>query len=99
MSRVYDIRESNLVFDLGTEPLIPDGRYQLAYVRHSYAPMFRGRWKLIIEFRVIDEGPYFETVLKRFYNVRKLERQYRPPRNGDLTREMAQLFGRWIGFQ
>ena len=94
MNRVVDLHEPNLVFDLSTEPLIPDDRYQMVYVKHSYGRMFKGHWKLVMNFRIVEEGRHFETVLKRFYNVRKLERQYRAPKSGDLTREMADLFGR-----
>ena len=83
-----------LVLTSQYEPLVPEGLYTFAYVRHFYVRAFAKTDKLFMEFRIITQGKYFETILKRFYNVKKSYKSYRAPPNGDLSRELASLFGR-----
>ena len=66
--------------------------YRFAYVRHSYVMVFE-ILEVFIEFRIIDEGKYFGVLVKRYYNVKKVNKKYRPPPTGSLTRDMRKLFG------
>lgn len=75
-------------------PLLPEGEYTLAYVRHEYTAMFKGRTKLVVVFRVVDMGEHFGTLLRRYYNVRKVGKRYHVGASTDLAREMAALFGK-----
>ena len=94
MSRVVDLREPRLVFDLDFQPWIPEGRYQFAYVGHTYARMFKGRDKVAVAMRVINEGESFDTVVNRYYNVQRQGRNYRAKGSMDLNREFIDLFGK-----
>ena len=87
-------RTPDLVLEANDDPLIPPGDYELAYVGHAYLKMFRGRHKLVMSFRVITQGPHFDTILRRYYNVEKQGRSYRAPRSGALNREFTSLFGK-----
>ena len=53
-------------------PLIEPGRYKLAYIRHETVMLYGKAAKLVVWFRVVTFGPYFETVLPRWYNVKCL---------------------------
>ena len=85
--------EPALVFDLEVEPLLPDGHYELVYVKHQYVRAFGGNVKLFMSFRITSLGDHHGKQLKRFYNVRESNKRYVAPRTGLLTREMRQLFG------
>ena len=94
MSKIASIGEPRIVFDLDGPPLIPAAKYELAYRRHVYTSMFKGRNKLEIVFAIVAQGPYFETEVSRYYNIRKIGRNYRPPKSGDLQREMIAVLGK-----
>lgn len=53
-------------------PLIEPGKYKLAYLRHETVMRYGRAGKLVIWFKVVSLGPYFETVLPRWYNVKCL---------------------------
>lgn len=63
----------------GLRPLIPPGTYRLAYIGH-YTMVFCRAPKVVLRFRVIENGPSFGVVLERFYNVKKLKGK--PGKNG-----------------
>ena len=51
-------------------PLVKPGVYDLAFLHHETARLFGGRaLKLVLWFRIITLGEYFEVVLPRYYNV------------------------------
>lgn len=54
-------------------PLVKPGVYDLAFVDFKTAIMFKGKApKLIMNFRIITFGDYFETELSRYYNVKRI---------------------------
>ena len=55
----------------GIRPHIPPGIYQLAYLGH-YTMFFIKAPKVVLRFRVIDQGSCFGIELERFYNVKRL---------------------------
>lgn len=55
----------------GLRPHIPPGIYQLAFISHHTMIFCRGP-KVVLRFRVIEQGPHFGVELERFYNVRQL---------------------------
>ena len=62
-------------------PLIRQGVYELAFVEYRTANMFRGKApKLIMDFRIISMGEYFECIVPRYYNVQRIIGK--PERNG-----------------
>ncbi len=62
-------------------PLIKPGVYELAFVEYRTAIMFCGKaLKLIMDFRIISMGEYFELVVPRYYNVKRVIGK--PQRNG-----------------
>lgn len=61
----------SLEIDWGTSVLIPEGEYHAVYVSHtttygSFGP------KVKITFRIVSQGPYFETLIDAWYNVKGL---------------------------
>ena len=79
-------------------PWVPDAKYELAYVDYETRLMFHGQPKLVVRFRILSMGKHFDTVLERWYRVKKLTGK--PRRSGgfvvgassDLFREHARLF-------
>ncbi len=62
-------------------PLVKQGVYQLAFVEYRTANMFRGKApKLIMTFRIVSMGEYFEHLVLRYYNVQRVIGK--PQRNG-----------------
>ncbi len=62
-------------------PLIKQGVYELAFVEYRTANMFRGKApKLIMDFRIVSMGRFFERIVPRYYNVQKVIGK--PQRNG-----------------
>ncbi|MBL6749287.1 MAG: hypothetical protein ISP90_02145 [Nevskia sp.] len=70
--------------------LIPPGRYELRFLNHETAVMFMAP-KLVMWFSVVNFGEYFEKIVPRFYNVRRLIGK--PGRGG---RFMAKAGGEFI---
>ena len=93
MSNIKHLNPPDPLFSSDYEPSVPDGIYRFAYVRHSYVMAFSKSWKLFVQFRIIDEGKYFGVLVKRYYNVKKVNKKYRPPPTGNLNRDMRKLFG------
>ena len=80
-------------------PLVKPGVYQLAFVRYQTAIMFRGMApKLILLFRIITMGDFFELIVPRYYNVQKvigkprLNGQFKCGKKGAFLREYLTLF-------
>jgi len=69
--RMGEYQDSACAVVEGIRPLVPDGAYQLAYIDHR-TMLFRKAAKVVIRFRVVDQGPYFGMVLERFYNADRL---------------------------
>lgn len=63
--KVIDLRTS----DYG--PLIPEGTYEVAFSHHETALMFGKSPKLTLWFRVVTLGPHFETLIPRYYTVKR----------------------------
>lgn len=62
----------DLSIDWGHQTLIPPGIYQAVYVNHETT---HGNWgpKVKIIFRITDLGPYYETLVEAWYNVKALK--------------------------
>lgn len=77
--------------------LIAPGLYELAFVGHHTATMFGGRvGKLVLSFRVMDQGPHFGTMLARYFNceVTGKSRQgggFSTSWSSDLVRELGRV--------
>ena len=63
-----DYRSKNLV-----GPLIPEGKYRARCLRHELIMMW-DEPKLVLDFQITDFGEYFETVIPRYYSVKKIGR-------------------------
>ena len=57
------------IFTSAYEPKVPDGIYNLVYVRHKYVRAFGKSHKLFVDYRIVSEGSFFGSVMKRYYNV------------------------------
>lgn len=79
-------------------PLIEPGKYKLAYLRHETVMLYGRAPKLVVWFRVVSLGPYFETVLPRWYNVKCLvgkrgkNGRFKIGRKSDFLREYLNCF-------
>jgi hypothetical protein len=61
-----------LSIEWGHQTLIPPGNYQAVYVSHETT---RGNWgpKVKIIFRITSLGPYYESLVEAWYNVKDLK--------------------------
>lgn len=81
-----------------TPPQIPEGTYTVVFNNYKTALMFGKAKKLIIEFTIIDFGPYHGLRLERYYNVTALKGKpqksgkFRASKKGDFLREFISLF-------
>jgi len=85
-------------------PLIKPGMYELAFVRYKTAIMFCGKAsKLIMDFRIVSMGKYFETIVPRYYNVQRVigkpqrNGRFKCGKKGDFLREYLTLFPNQVG--
>jgi hypothetical protein len=70
---------------------VPDGKYEVVYLKHSKAPFRGGSLKLYIWFQICTEGPYHGLSIYRAYNY------YQPLKAGsDLFKDLERLAGRRI---
>jgi hypothetical protein len=85
-------------------PKIKPGVYDLVFVEYETARMFKGNApKLVMWFRIVTLGEYFEVLLPRYYNVQNVAK--RRTKNGsfkagpksDFMREYCTLFPGRIG--
>ena len=72
--------------------LVKEGIYDFRFLGHKYVSMFQGSVKLIMDFKIISYGEFFEIKLQRYYNVQKAGRSYHFKKNMDFTREMRNCF-------
>ncbi len=78
-----------------SEPLIPEGKYKVAYLEH-WTVSGPGTGKLVIQFS-ITQGPYQGTILKAYYRVLlkgsagKFGR-FAAKRQGEYFEQMCELF-------
>lgn len=100
-TRLYSVAESSQVAsECELAPQIPDGEYCFKLRRHITGIMF-GSPRLVLEFSIIDMGEYHGTVLKKYYNVRKLigkagkKGRFLAKPTGDLLIELCTLFPQW----
>ena len=102
MSNVIDypkrVREAPAVDGYGDEFDIPRGNYSACIVDASTKLFYFGRSpKVVLTFRILDQGPYFEKLVRGFYAVKKIKGK--PRRNGTfeagprsrLLRDIAKL--------
>ena len=92
---VSNQRDSAISISEGRPPIVAPGRYDLALVRWEQVAMFGRRApKLVLHFRIVTFGKYFELVVPRFYNVRKTRNgSFTASWSSDLVREYGRLFG------
>ena len=81
-SNVTSIAPSEVFAELAGDrpPLIEPGQYDLKYSHHQTHIMFGRSPKLVLWFKVLTMGQYFDTLLPRYYNVVRLTGK--PARNG-----------------
>lgn len=65
----HDAAADYFDIDWGDSPLIPAGEYQAVYVSHettngSFGP------KVKVSFRVVSHGPFYETQIAAWYNIK-----------------------------
>ena len=81
-------------------PLIKPQKYDLSFEYYETAKLFGGKaFKLVLWFKVITLGEYFDVRLPRYYNVKRI--MGNPQKYGnfkigakcDFLREYANLFG------
>jgi hypothetical protein len=78
-------------------PLIPEGIYSMVYVAHETRCFFGRSFKVVLWYRVLDFGDHFNTVLPRYYNVRRLIGKpgrnggFAPGRSSDFVREFCRV--------
>ena len=84
--------------------IVKPGIYDLAFVDFETKQMFMGKApKLIMWFRIVTMGEFFETVLPRYYNVQKVigkpkrRGRFKAGKKGDFLREYCTLFPNMIG--
>lgn len=53
-------------------PLIPEGTYQVGYVKHEFNQAF-GPPRVYVHFRILDFGEQFEKILYRAYRLNSLK--------------------------
>lgn len=83
----------------GATALIPPGEYLLAFRHHEIVWQFC-RPKLVLYFRVVTPGPWFDVVLARYYAVRSVATKTRRKggdftcgQKGDYFREYCRVIG------
>ena len=88
-------RDSAISISEGRPPVVTPGVYDLVLVKWELLAMFGKRaQKLVLHFRIVSFGRYFELVIPRFYNVRKTRNgRFTAPWSSDLVREYGRLFG------
>lgn len=85
--------------DVDLPPHIPPGHYSLAFVGWRTVNYLNRQPKVVLTYRVVDQGPYFETVLQRWYNAQVLNGKtgangrFKLGSSSDLFRD----FLRWTG--
>ncbi len=60
---------NQIEIDWGESLLIPAGEYQAVYVTHEATNGSFGH-KLKVVFRIVTQGPYFETLIPAWYNIK-----------------------------
>lgn len=74
-------QDLEFLLDGEAPPRIPDGLYQLRFLHWDTAIMFGKAAKIILTFKVIEPGQYFDVVtLPAYYNAKRLVG--RPGRHG-----------------
>tara|TARA_R110000782_G_scaffold24497_5_gene63806 strand:- start:224 stop:667 length:444 start_codon:yes stop_codon:yes gene_type:complete len=80
-------------------PLVKPGVYDLAFVDYRTAMMFMGKApKLVMTFRIVTMGEFFEVELQRYYNVKRIYGKpqrygrFKPSSRGAFLREYLTLF-------
>ena len=67
--------------DYGDEYDIPPGRYSASVIEATTAVFFGGKSKkVVLTYRILDSGPFFEKLVRGYYEVREIKG--RPRRNG-----------------
>ncbi len=80
-------------------PLVKPGVYSLAFVDFKTAMMFMGKApKLVMTFRIVTMGEFFDVELNRYYNVQRIfgkpqrHGRFKPSSRGAFLREYMTLF-------
>jgi hypothetical protein len=98
--KVVPVAEADGVVEAVRPALIPPGEYDLHYLYHETAMMFVGKQpKLLLWFKVVTLGPFVDTKVARYYNVKRL--LSKPGKRGrfaigwhcELMFDYARLFG------
>jgi len=77
-----NVREVPAVDGYGDEFDIPKGNYSACIVDASTKLFYFGRSpKVVLTFRILDQGPYFEKLVRGFYAVKRIKGKAR--RNGE----------------
>ncbi len=80
-------------------PSVKPGTYDFVFVDFKTAMMFMGKApKLVMTFRIVTMGEFFETELNRYYNVKRIygkpqrHGRFNPSTSGSFLREYMTLF-------
>ena len=79
-------------------PLIPEGKYEMAYVDHSTWTFFGRQPKVVIRFNVIDPGDYFGAIIPAYYNVQRTigkrgrNGKFQASKRSNLVRDFYRVF-------
>ena len=80
--------------------LIPEGDYSLKFIGWRTWMYFGRQPKVVLDFAVVDMGPYFEVPLQRYYNAQRLIGRkgknggFKVGRSSDFLREFALVSNR-----
>lgn len=91
-----EIDLNEIEIDWGQSPCIPAGEYQAVYVTHEATNGNFGR-KLKVIFRIVTQGPHFETLIPAWYNIKDASngkrsgRKIKVARGSKLTSELLKV--------
>ncbi len=96
--RAKEGREETAVINLDTAPLVDPGVYRLAFIHYRTALVYGKAPKVALRFRIVDNGPFFEVELDRWYNCKRLIGKpckggnFEIGRHSDFLREYLTMF-------
>ena len=86
--------------DIGGDdsPLIPEGKYELAFVDYSTWIFLGKQPKAVIRFRIVDPGEYFGLIIPAYYNVERIigkrgrNGRFKSTKRSNLVRDYYRVF-------
>jgi hypothetical protein len=90
--------EESAVINLDSAPLVDPGVYRLTFIHYRTALVYGRAPKVALRFRIVDNGPFFEIELDRWYNCKRLigkpckSGRFEIGRQSDFLREYLTIF-------